>query len=78
MRISCASGDGSVGLSGVAHCDEREAAGPAGVAIGDEVDLVHCAVLLEQGPKARLGGSEIEVAYENVFHELNFLNLQRS
>src|SRR5690606_7516337 len=54
--------DGRVGLAGVAHLDETEAAGAAGLAVGDDRGVVHLAVLLEQGTKLLLVGAERQVS----------------
>src|SRR5262249_53837151 len=41
-------GDGLVGLTGVAHFHEPEPPGAAGIPVGHECDLFHCAVRLEE------------------------------
>src|SRR5262249_21864954 len=55
--------DRAVGVLGASHLDESEAAWPAGVAVGDELDLHHVpAVLSEQLANLLLVSAEGKVA----------------
>jgi len=53
----------------IAHLDEAEATGPAGLAIGDECDFANIAVLAEQFAELAFGGLERKIS--NVEFHLN-------
>jgi hypothetical protein len=53
--------DGARGI-GARHFHESEAARTAGVAVGDERDLLHGAMLGKQGSKRLIGRRERQVA----------------
>src|SRR5690348_9763618 len=51
------------------HLDESEAAGTAGVAIGDQRNLLHRAVIREKGSNGIFGGRERQVSNIEFGHE---------
>jgi hypothetical protein len=65
--------DGFVSCGVIGHFDESEAARPAGVTVGNQVDPIHCAELFKHRSNGSVGGVETEVSYKNILHLIFFL-----
>jgi hypothetical protein len=54
------------------HFDEAETARLAGIAIGNNVHAIHCAISLEQRAYRIFGSAKAQVAYKNILHSFSF------
>jgi hypothetical protein len=67
-------GNGFVGLAGVGHFNEGEAAGASGLAVGDDTDFFNRSVRFENASQFGLGSAVGEIADVNILHYISSLS----
>src|ERR1700680_1529598 len=70
-------GDGFGGFGVIGHFHESKAAGPAGLAVGGNVNACDLAERLEERTQVALGGLETHVANKQILHSLSLLKSVR-
>jgi hypothetical protein len=61
------------GCSAVGHLHKAKASGATGVTVGNDIDLVHRTIRLEELAKVMISGTKSKVAYKDIHAKVLFI-----